>query len=61
MTKERSRGQDKTDKRADYAFFSDVIDRGEIQNQCAISEKTHWHSDGTFASQRWREVRDDGR
>ena len=41
-------------------FFSDVIDRGEVQNQRAISEETHWHSDGTFVSQWWREVRDDG-
>ncbi|MEC8158940.1 MAG: hypothetical protein VX095_06730 [Pseudomonadota bacterium] len=41
-------------------FFSDVIDRGEFQNQRAISEKTHWHSDGTFVSQWWIEVRDDG-
>ena len=41
-------------------FFSDVIERGEVQSERAISAETHWHSDGTFVSQWWIEVSDDG-
>jgi hypothetical protein len=41
-------------------FFSDVIDRGEVQNQRGISAETHWYSDGIFVSQWWGEVSDDG-
>ena len=38
-------------------LFSDVIDRGEVQNQRGISAETHWHADGTFISHWWREAR----
>lgn len=41
-------------------LFSDVIDRGEVQNQRGISAETHWHADGTFVSQWSREVSGDG-
>ena len=34
-------------------LFSDVIDRGEVQNQRGISAETHWHADGTFVSRWW--------
>ena len=34
-------------------LFSDVIDRGEVQNQRGISAETHWHADGTFVSWWW--------
>ena len=40
-------------------LFSDVIDRGEVQNQRGISAETHWHADGTFVSQWTREANDD--
>ena len=33
-------------------LFSDVIDRGEVQNERGISAETYWHADGTFVS-RW--------
>jgi hypothetical protein len=41
-------------------LFSDVIDRGEVQNQRGISAETHWHTDGTFVSQWSREASGDG-
>lgn len=41
-------------------LFSDVIDRGEVQNQRGISAETHWHADGTFVSQWSREANGDG-
>ena len=37
-------------------LFSDVIDRGEVQNQRGISAETHWHADGTFVSRWWTEA-----
>ena len=37
-------------------LFSDVIDRGEVQNQRGISAETHWHSDGTFVSRWWTQA-----
>ena len=37
-------------------LFSDVIDRGEVQDQRGISAETHWHADGTFVSRWWTEV-----
>ena len=40
-------------------LFSDVIDRGEVQNQRGISAETHWHADGTFVSQWTREANGD--
>ena len=40
-------------------LFSDVIDRGEVQNQRGISAETHWHADGTFVSQWSREASGD--
>ena len=39
-------------------LFSDVIDRGEVQNQPGISAETHWHADGTFVSRWWTEASD---
>ena len=36
-------------------LFSDVLDRGEVQNQPGISAETHWHADGTFVSRWWTE------
>jgi hypothetical protein len=41
-------------------LFSDVIDRGEVQNQRGISAETHWQADGTFVSQWTREASGDG-
>ena len=41
-------------------LFSDVIDRGEVQNQRGISAETHWHADGTFVSQWFKEASGDG-
>ena len=37
-------------------LFSDVIDRGEVQNDRGISATTHWHADGTFVSRWWTEA-----
>ena len=37
-------------------LFSDVIDRGEVQNERGISAETHWHADGTFVSRWWTEA-----
>ena len=37
-------------------LFSDVIDRGEVQNERGISAETHWHADGTFVSQWWTQA-----
>ena len=37
------------------SLFSDVLDRGEVQNQRGISAETHWHADGTFVSRWWTE------
>ena len=34
-------------------LFSDVIDRGEVQNERGISAETHWYADGTFVSRWW--------
>ena len=39
-------------------LFSDVIDRGEVQNDRGISAETHWHADGTFVSRWWTEAND---
>ena len=41
-------------------LFSDVIDRGEVQNQRGISAETHWQADGTFVSQWTREANGNG-
>ena len=37
-------------------LFSDVIDRGEVQNERGISAETHWHADGTLVSRWWTEA-----
>ena len=37
-------------------LFSDVIDRGEVQNERGISAETHWHTDGTFVSRWWTQA-----
>ena len=37
-------------------LFSDVIDRGEVQNDRGISAETHWHADGTVVSRWWTEA-----
>ena len=37
-------------------LFSDVIDRGEVQNERGISAETHWHADGTFVSRWWTQA-----
>ena len=37
-------------------LFSDVIDRGEVQNERGISAETYWHADGTFVSRWWTEA-----
>ena len=37
-------------------LFSDVIDRGEVQNQRGISAETHWHGDGTFVTWWWTQA-----
>ena len=37
-------------------LFSDVIDRGEVQNDRGISAETHWHADGTFVSRWWTQA-----
>jgi len=37
-------------------LFSEVIDRGEVQNDRGISAETHWHADGTFVSRWWTEA-----
>ena len=37
-------------------LFSDVIDRGEVQNQRGISAETHWHADGTFVTWWWTQA-----
>ena len=34
-------------------LFSEVIDRGEVQNERGISAETYWHADGTFVSRWW--------
>ena len=37
-------------------LFSDVIDRGEVQNERGISAETHWFADGTFVSRWWAQA-----
>ena len=37
-------------------LFSDVIDRGEVQNERGISAETHWHADGTFVTWWWTQA-----
>jgi hypothetical protein len=37
-------------------LFSDVIDRGEVQNQRGISAETHWQANGTFVSRWWTQA-----
>ena len=37
-------------------LFSDVIDRGEAQNERGISAETHWHAGGTLLSRWWTEA-----
>ena len=39
--------------------FSDVIDRGEVQDQRGISAETHWYADGRFVSRWWQPVESD--
>ena len=39
-------------------LFSDVIDRGEVQDGRGISAETHWFADGTFVSRWWTEAND---
>ena len=34
--------------------FSNVIDRGEVQDQWGISAETHWYADGRFVSRWWQ-------
>ena len=34
--------------------FSNVIDRGEVQDQRGISAETHWYADGRFVSRWWQ-------
>ena len=41
-------------------LFSDVIDRGEVQNGRGISAETHWYADGTFVSRWWTQVNPTG-
>jgi hypothetical protein len=41
-------------------LFSDVIDRGEVQNERGISAVTHWHAGGTFVSRWWTEANPSG-
>ena len=36
-------------------LFSDVLDRGEVQNLRGISAEAHWYADGTFVSRWWTE------
>ena len=36
-------------------LFSNVLDRGEVQNLPGISAATDWQSDGTFVSRWWTE------
>ena len=36
-------------------LFSDVLDRGEVQNLRGITAETHWHADGTFVNRWWTE------
>jgi hypothetical protein len=42
------------------AFFSDVIDRGDVQDQRGIQAETHWYSDGRFVSRWWPQAPDNG-
>lgn len=37
-------------------LFSDVIDRGEVQDQRGISAETYWHADGTLVNRWWTEA-----
>jgi hypothetical protein len=39
-------------------MFSNVIDRGEVQDGRGISAETHWFADGTFVSRWWTEAHD---
>ena len=41
-------------------LFSDVIDRGEVQNRRGISAETYWRADGTFVSRWWTEASQSG-
>ena len=34
--------------------FSNVIDRGEVQDQRGIAAETHWYADGSFVSRWWQ-------
>ena len=38
-------------------LFSNVIDRGEVQDQRGVSAETHWYADGTFVSRWWKKAR----
>lgn len=42
------------------AFFSDVIDRGDVQDQQGIQAETQWYSDGRFVSRWWQQAPDNG-
>lgn len=39
--------------------FSNVIDRGEVQDQRGISAETHWYADGRFVSRWWQRSESD--
>lgn len=39
--------------------FSNVIDRGEVQDQRGISAETHWYADGRFVSRWWQRSEND--
>ena len=41
------------------ALFSNVIDRGEVQDGRGISAETYWYADGRFISRWWRGQRID--
>ena len=41
-------------------LFSDVIDRGEVQDRRGISAETLWYANGTFVSQWWKEASHEG-
>jgi len=41
-------------------LFSDVIDRGEVQDRRGISAETVWYANGTFVSQWWKEASHEG-
>ena len=42
------------------SFFSDVIDRGDVQDQPEIEAETRWYADGRFVSRWWYRASGDG-